>query len=433
MLLLLHDYLISFGLATPFVDLITISFALGGMGLISLVLVTAVNKYLNFYTAKLLDKNQYIWEIELSTYKVMDKLAYLVPGILYYSISSLLQEFGKFGEFFAKSTRILSSLYIVVLFALLGNSLLNIVTDTYEKYEVSRRTPIRSYIQVMKIVLFMATAIILLSILLDKDPIVFFTGLGAAMAVLLIVFKDVLLGFVASIQIAFYDIVRIGDWVTISSFDAEGEVKEISLTTVKIRNADMTISNIPTYTLISSGVKNWRGMKEAGARRIKRSLNIDLNTIVFCTEDMFSRFSQIDCLKDILSKRQNELGSCNKGLSTHDQHPLNIRQTTNLGIFRLYINEYLKSNAFIHHKDFTFLIRPMQPTEHGIPLELFIFTNDTESNMYEEIQAEIFDHLIVAAPIFDLRIFQNVPDKIVSEQLAPKMAANQSKKLTKAS
>lgn len=408
MLLLIYEYLTSMGLSQPLSQFATIIASLSGLALGSWILMRMIRLYLNQSILKLLKKSNKVWADNVRKHKLLHKTSYLIPGLIFYATQLWFADLGRMGVSFAKGLGILSSLYFVVILTLIFNSILTVITESYESYEISKRNPIRSYIQVLKIIIFLAASIVSLSIILDKSPLVFLTGLGAATAVTMLVFKDSIQGFVSSIQIAFYDIVRIGDWITVPSFNADGDVEEISLTTVKIRNFDKTVSTVPTYALLTTGVKNWRGMQEAGGRRIKRSLNIDMNTVKFCSEDMLRRFEKIDLLKDELKDRQEEISAYNRELVSNRDIPINGRMMTNLGVFRLYVNEYLKNNSHIHKNGFTFLVRQLQPTETGIPLELYIFTNDTNWVNYESIQSDIFDHLLAAFPIFELKVFQNI-------------------------
>jgi miniconductance mechanosensitive channel len=229
------------------------------------------------------------------------------------------------------------------------------------------------------------------SLLLNKSPIVFLTGLGALSAVLMLVFKDTILGFVTNIQVAALDLIRVGDWITIPSAGVDGDVMDVSINTVKIRNFDKTISTLPTYTLINNSVQNWRGMTETGGRRIKRSISIDINTIKFCDAELINKLKNEEYLKDFdFSKKP-----------------------TNVTVFRTYMESYLRQHPKIH-LGLTFLVRELQPTETGLPVELYIFTNDTNWVNYEGIQADIFDYAFASLPIFDLRAFQSISGNIFS-------------------
>jgi miniconductance mechanosensitive channel len=276
----------------------------------------------------------------------------------------------------------------------------------YYKTKKSKSQPsINTYIQLLKIIIIAGSLILIISIILNQSPWIFFTGIGAISAVLMLVFKDTILGFVSSVQVSTFDMVRIGDWITVPSLGVDGDIMDISINTVKIRNFDKTITTIPTYSLMSHGVQNWRGMQETGGRRIKRSINIDINTIKFCDQALIDTLSNLKYLKEHITRKSQEieelntLNNCNKSL------PIDGRSLTNIGLYQSYIENYLKNNSSIS-KELTFLIRQLQPDQYGIPIELYVFTNDTDWVKYEKIQSDIFDHLLAAVPMFELKVFQ---------------------------
>lgn len=429
MLYFLHHALITLGVPASIVPLILLVSILFVTGVASWALMKITRIYLSSQALKVLRRSHFSWVKHLSKNKLFDKLSLMVPGLLLYIVTPSLARFGVLGVLLSRGGVILSSLYLVLIFSIILNAILNVIVDTYESYEISKKNPIRSYAQMVKIIVFITASILSLSIVLDKSPLVFLTGLGAIMAVMVLIFKDTIVGFIASIQLTFYDIIRIGDWITIAAFDADGDVEEISLNTVKVRNFDKTISIVPTAALLTNGVKNWRGMQEAGGRRIKRSINIDVSTIKFCADDMIERFKKIDLLTVPLCNRHEEIISFNRELIARQDIPVNGRMMTNIGVFRLYINEYLKHNKYLHQKGFTFMVRQLQPTESGLPIEIYTFTTDTQWINYEAIQADIFDHLLAAVSIFELKVFQNMTNFQASEQVSMKSV----KKIQKAS
>jgi miniconductance mechanosensitive channel len=283
---------------------------------------------------------------------------------------------------------------------------LNTVADIYQAEAGARRKPIRPLIQSIIIVLYLFAAIFMISVLINKEPWNLFTLLGGLTAVTMLVFKDTILGFVAGIQIGAYDMVREGDWIEMPKYGADGDVIAVTVNTVKVRNWDKTFSTIPTYALISDSFKNWRGMSESGGRRIKRSVYIDMNTVRFVDEAMLERFRRMALLKDYVDRKQQEIDSENtqKGIDLSSTK-VNGRRQTNLGIFRAYLIEYLRSHPKIH-KGMTFLVRHLQPTPHGLPVEIYVFSSDKVWANYESIQADIFDHVLAAVPEFGLRVFQ---------------------------
>ena len=283
---------------------------------------------------------------------------------------------------------------------------LNTVMQVYQQGKSEQRKPIRPLIQSLIIVLYLFAAIFIIAVLLDKSPWNLFGLLGGLTAVTMLVFKDTILGFVAGIQLSANDMVHEGDWIEMPKYGADGDVIEVTVNTVKVRNWDKTISTIPTYALISDSFKNWRGMSESGGRRIKRSICIDMSTVRFTDEAMLERFRKMELLKDYVEKRQEEINSENKEKKIDlSATVVNGRRQTNLGIFRAYLLEYLRSHPKIH-KGMTFLVRHLQPTAQGLPIEIYVFSSDKAWANYEAIQADIFDHALAAVPEFGLRVFQ---------------------------
>ena len=286
------------------------------------------------------------------------------------------------------------------------DAFLNSITTIYQQGKSDRRKPIRPLIQSLIIVLYLFAAIFIISVLLNKSPWNLFTLLGGLTAVTMLVFKDTILGFVAGVQLSANDMVREGDWIEMPKYGADGDVIEVTVNTVKVQNWDKTITTIPTYTLISDSFKNWRGMSESSGRRIKRKVCIDMNTVRFVDEAMLERFRKIDILKDYIQKKQEEIDAQNKERKIDlSSTTVNGRRQTNLGIFRAYLIEYLRANPNIH-KGMTFLVRHLQPTAQGLPIEIYVFSSDKTWNNYEAIQADLFDHILAAIPEFELRVFQ---------------------------
>jgi miniconductance mechanosensitive channel len=330
-------------------------------------------------------------------HRFFSRLSHLAPALVIYFAAYL------FAPIMGAIQRV-STAYMVLAGVLVINAFLNAAVDIYRSMETSRNRPIKGYVQVAKIIIFVFLGIYVVAILLDRDPTGILTGLGAMTAVLILVFKDSILGFVASMQLSMNDMVRIGDWIEMPKYGADGDVIDVTLHTVKVQNWDKTISTIPSYALISDSFKNWRGMSESGGRRIKRALNIDVNSIHFCDEAMLHRFEKTTLLKGYLQTKRAELTEHNAQLAD-SQDLINGRHLTNVGPFRAYIVEYLKNHPKIH-QDMTFLVRQLPPGDHGLPIEIYVFSNDQEWVAFEGIQADIFDHLLAIAPQFGLRIFQ---------------------------
>jgi len=285
-------------------------------------------------------------------------------------------------------------------------STLNAVNEIYEARRNYNGVSIQSYLDITKILLVLVGLILSVTLLTGESPVVLLTGLGAIAAVLLLIFQGTILSLVASIQIVANDLIKEGDWIEVPSYEADGDVVNINLHTIKIRNFDMTYSIIPTYKIVDVAYKNWRGMKESGGRRIKRSLSVDMVSIKFCDAEMLSRLRKVDLIAPWLNKRIEGLENYQREHSDHFDSPLDGPQVTNIEIFREYITAYLKSRPDIISEGMPFLVRVLEPNPTGLPIELYAFTSITAWEGYEAIQAEIFDHLLGAAPVFDLRVFQ---------------------------
>jgi miniconductance mechanosensitive channel len=350
--------------------------------------------------SRLIKRTKTAWDDALLENKVFTRLSHFAPAlVIYFSASGFSEELQGYIQRF-------SAIYMVFTGVLVLSAFLNAVVDIYRSFETSRRKPIKGYIQIAKVIIFVFVFIYVIGILLNKSVLPILTGLGAMTAVLILVFKDSILGLIASIQLSGNDMVRIGDWISMPKFGADGDVIDVTLHTVKVQNWDKTISYIPAYALISDSYKNWRGMSESGGRRIKRSINIDMTSVIFATPEMIQRWSKIQVLKDYLASKQQELEEHNKKHNIDDSVLVNGRRITNLGTFRAYLVEYLKNHPKIRN-DMTFLIRHLQPTEKGIPIEIYVFSGDQVWANYEAIQADIFDHVLAVIPQFDLRVFQH--------------------------
>ncbi|MFV0200395.1 mechanosensitive ion channel family protein [Empedobacter falsenii] len=300
----------------------------------------------------------------------------------------------------------ITDVMLVISIGLLFNAVFRAFRDFLRSKKSFADKPIDSYLQVMNISLFFICGILIFSIVTGKSPITFLVSLGAASAVLMLVFKDSILGFVASIQVSMNDMVRVGDWIEMTKYGADGTVIEINLGTVKVQNFDKTITTIPTYALVSDSFRNYRGMQNAGGRRIKRSINVKMNSIRFLTEDEIEELKKIRMLYDFIVDRSNEIAQYNVSNKVDPTILANGRRMTNIGLFRQYIKTYTYNSPKIR-KDLMFEVRQLQPTEHGLPIELFMFTNTTVWNEYEVIMADIFDHIIAVVPYFHLEIYES--------------------------
>ncbi len=286
------------------------------------------------------------------------------------------------------------------------DALLNTLSVLSEDNQKHQGIPVKGFIQAIKLILLLIACVLALSAMFGKSPIFFLSGLGALTAVLLLVFKDALLGLVAGVMISVNQMVRIGDWIEMPGSGADGHVIDVSLTTVKVRNWDKTITTIPSYDLISKSFKNWRGMFDSGGRRIKRAIYLDMRSIHFLDEEQIRRMLRIHRLKDYLSRKVAEVQESNQSYGDDLEALCNGRRLTNIGTFRAYCEAYLKEHKQIH-QEMILLVRQLAPTEHGIPLEIYAFTSDTRWVVHESIQADIFDHLLSVLSEFNLRVFQD--------------------------
>ncbi len=283
---------------------------------------------------------------------------------------------------------------------------LGYANEVYERQPQSRNRPIKGYVQLVKIIVLCGAAIILISVLIDQSPLLLLSGLGAITAVLLLVFKDTILSLVASVQLTSQDMLRVGDWITMPSMEADGDVIDISLHTIKVQNFDKTITTIPTHRLVSDAFQNWRGMTQSGGRRIKRSLNIDQNSIRFLTDEEVADLKKFVLLRPYLQAKRDEIAQWNAAELPDGEAPVNARRLTNIGTLRAYASAYMTHHPKVSDKGFTLMVRQLEPGPEGLPLQLYCFTNTTEWPKYESIQADIFDHLLAIVPEFDLRVFQ---------------------------
>lgn len=338
----------------------------------------------------------------LLKYKVLTRLSHLVPLLLLSYGLPLLRLL-----YVDVWTQPLIDIYIIWIGVMIMIGLIDVLEDVYESRGMEEKFALRGVTQAGKLVVVLVGILLLVSVLFAKSPIYFLSGIGAAMAIILLIFKDTILGLVAGVQLNANKMIQVGDWVQLDSEHADGEVKEVSLTTVRIENWDRTISLVPAYKLISESFINWEGMSESGGRRIKRSIMIDMSSIRFTDAEMLERLRRFQLVDGYIAERSDEIDAWNSEHGVEITHDVNGRCQTNVGIFRAYVKSYLQMHPKIHKEGFTFLVRQLQPTELGLPIELYVFTNDNRWVQYEEIQADIFDHLLAAVPEFGLRVFQS--------------------------
>lgn len=352
-------------------------------------------------------KSKATWDDHLVKNRVFAALAQIVPLIFMESLLEIVfYQFPAVNEYLFKLLDVIMIFVVIVTINRLLNSFRDIIRDV-ERY---RDKPIQSYIQVMKIITIGVLLIMALSVLTERSPVFFLTSLGAISAILILIFKDTILGFVGSIQLAANDIIRIGDWVTMEKFGADGDVEEISLSTVKVRNFDRTITTIPTYSFIADSFKNWRGMQESDGRRIKRSIQLQIDTVKFANPEMLAELGKLNLLKEFLANRQKEIEDYNEKHGFVGENAINARRQTNLGLFRRYIEHYLKHHPGIN-QNMTLMVRQLEPNEFGVPLEIYCFSKTKVWEEYELLIADIFDHIFSIVQKFELSIFERPSGK----------------------
>ena len=327
------------------------------------------------------------------------RFSLLAPFIAVYLFAYLFPEYQHYIE--------IGALFIILWVSLITVlSLLNAINEIYEKRPNFNGVSIQGYLDIVKILLLLVAAILSISLFSGESPIVLLTGLGALTAVLLLIFQNTILSLVASVQINSMDLIKEGDWIEVPSYGADGDVLNISLHTIKVQNFDMTTTVIPTHKIMDVAYKNWRGMREAGGRRIQRSILVDMTSMKFCDEKMLKGLSKIDLIHDHLEKRLKEIKDYQTEHADHYDSPLDGPQITNTELYRVYIEAYLRNRKDIHKKGLPFLVRSLAPTPSGLPIEVYVFTRTTKWEDYEAIQSEIFDHLLSAAWHFNLHLFQ---------------------------
>lgn len=368
--------------------------------LLAILALFVTRKVLLTILSRFIRKTATEWDDYLLKRKFFHKAAYFAPAIVlhyYISYSGVLN--------YSNGFKNAIYVYMLSLTMILISTLLDTFNDIYSSYEVSKQKPLKGLIQIVKIIIGLVITIIIISTLIEKSPSTLLTGLGAFAAIIMLVFKDSILGFVAGINLSANNMLHIGDWIVMNSSGADGDVIEISLTTVKVQNWDKTIVTIPTYKLMTESFINWRGMTESGGRRIKRSINIDMKSVKFLSNEEIERFRKYKLLTNYINDKCEEI----KRINQSETIPVNQKRITNIGTFRKYLQQYLANNPKLH-KNMTLMVRQLQPTEKGIPLEVYCFSNVQEWTDYEGIQADIFDHIMAVIPEFDLKVFQSLSE-----------------------
>ena len=377
------------------------------ISLITLILITLALYYIILLVIKktvyvFIQKSQSKRDDILIQNKVFNRICLLIPAFLIrFNIEAAIPSFPTLSSTIILFTKI----YEVFIYSRVLDAILTTLNDIYDTYEISKSKPIKGFIQVLKTIIYIICTLLIIAILTHKELSNILIGLGTLSAVLMLVFKDPILGFVGGLQLTINDMLRIGDWIVMEKSKADGEVLEIGLTTVKVQNWDKTITTIPTYSLISDSFTNWRGMENSGGRRIARSFIIDIDTVRFCTPEMLERFKKFQLVTQYITDKEKEIEEYNKANNIDNSNLVNGRRQTNLGIFRAYLNAYLANCPYIN-KDMTFMVRQLSPTETGVPIQIYAFSSNKAWISYENIQSDIFDHVFAVVTMFDLKIYQ---------------------------
>jgi len=399
----INDFLIRLGFAPETADRADNFIAFLIIVALALLANTFCREFILRGIEKLVKTTKATWDDILFDRKVMIHLSRLVaPIIIYLLIPMVFREQTETLDFIQRICKIA----MVIIFLSFLNAMFVAIYTLYSSMERYRERSLKIFLQTFQILLVFIGGIYVVSFLIGQSPIVLLTGLGAAATILMLIFKDSIVGFVAGIQLSANDMLRVGDWITMPKYGADGDVIEVTLNTVKVQNWDKTITTIPPYALISDSFQNWRGMHASGGRRVKRSINIDMNSVRFCTPEMLEKYQKIQLLSDYIESTKRIIEVYNKENHIDNSILVNGRRQTNLGVFRAYLTNYLKNLPTVNQKMMC-MVRQLQPTEQGIPLELYFFSDGTNWVFYEGVQADVFDHVLAIIGEFDLRVFQS--------------------------
>lgn len=410
---LIDQLLNNWGVSPDIVAHIRLLILLVVLVLVSYLSYWITKKVIISYIYKIIRRTPVKWDDILAERKTFDGLAHIVPAVIVKLAAPVV--FADHSSLLPLVFKVIDS-YLVIVGLILILSFLKVIEYSLSNAESFKEKPLTSYFQLIRIILYLATGILILSILLAKSPLYFLSAFGAMTAILLLIFKDTILGLVASVQISSNDMVRVGDWIEMPKFNADGDVLAINLNTVKVQNFDRTITTIPTYYFISDSFKNWRGMVESGGRRIKRAIYINAQSIRFVDPETRERYKKFNLLTEYINKRQKEIEEYNANNNIDTSILINGRRMTNIGVFRHYVENYLKNHPRIS-KEMTLMVRQLAIEDRGVPIEIYCFTNTTKWTEYESIQADVFDHVLSAAGFFDLEIFQQPSGKDISNAI----------------
>jgi len=378
--------------------------SLGLLGLIIAALIAdiVIKRIVVEVVRTIAKRSKVTWDDALIEHNVVGRIVQLVPGFIIFAGVAFVPDLPEHG---AELIRNVAMAYMVLVSTMALTALLGAANTVYSSLPVAKDRPLKGFVQLLQIVVWIFGGVLIVATLIDRSPLILLSGFGAMTAILLLVFKDTILSLVASVQLTAQDMVRVGDWIEMPQFGADGDVVDVQLHTVKVQNWDKTITTIPTHRLISDSFKNWRGMQSTGARRIKRSVLIDVSSIRFQSREEIDHFKRFALLKDYIAAKEAELAAYNDALKHEVSEAVNMRRLTNIGTFRAYAESYLQNHPRIH-KGMTLMVRQLGADAHGLPLEIYCFTNTTVWAEYEGIQADVFDHLLAIIPEFGLRIYQ---------------------------
>ena len=398
----IDSILIGWGISPDTAVIIDEFIALALILLIAFAADMLCRKVLLRVIARIVKKTKATWDDILFDHSVMVHLSRMVAPVVIYLCIPVA---------FAGSTAMvfvqrLCLIFIIITFLSFVNSFLKAAYSVYSEMESLRGRPLKGLLQILQVLLWFIGGIVVVSVLIGQSPLALLAGLGASAAVLMLVFKDSIMGFVSGVQLSANDMLKVGDWITMPKYGANGYVIEVTLNTVKVRNFDNTITTIPPYLLVSDSFQNWRGMRESGGRRVKRSINIDMTSVRFCTSEMLDKYRKIQLLKDYIDQTEEVVRVYNEENHIDNDILVNGRRQTNLGVFRAYLTAYLKSLPVVN-TELNCMVRHLQPTDHGLPVELYFFSNVKDWIPYEAVQADVFDHVLAIIPEFDLRVFQS--------------------------
>lgn len=400
----IDEVLISWGITPSFADKLDMFIAFAIILILAFLADVICRNILLKVVARLVKKTKATWDDIVFDRKVLIHLSRMVaPVIIYIFVPVAFAETGSSTLAFIQR---ICLIYIIITFLSFINSFLKAVYSVYSEKEHLRDRPLKGMLQTVQVTLWFIGAIIVVSILINKSPVSLLAGLGASAAILMLVFKDSIMGFVSGVQLSANNMLKVGDWIAMPKYGADGTVVEVTLNTVKVRNWDNTITTIPPYLLVSDSFQNWRGMQESGGRRIKRSINIDMNSVCFCTPEMLEKYRKIGLLRDYVEHTEKVIQEYNEEHHIDNSILVNGRRQTNLGVFRAYLTAYLRSLPAVN-QELTCMVRQLQPTDHGIPMELYFFCAIKDWIPYEGVQADVFDHVLAIIPEFDLQVFQS--------------------------